>query len=265
MPSPFPGMDPYLEGALWTTVHHELSSTIARQLAPKLRPRYVALPAERFVMDLPEGVAVIRTDAYPDVAVREVDPLLPVGSMGYAVAGSDAPLQLATVVPSPVPHVTVEIRTADDRELVTAIEALSPTNKRGEGRREYLVKRQRTLVSTAHLIEIDLLRTGQRVPMQEPLPPAPYFVLLSRFERRPVCDVWPIMLTDPLPTVPVPLLPGDADVTLDLQQAFTTMYDALNYDLLVDYNRSPEVSLTGEAELWADEWLRRAGARRRVG
>src|SRR2546428_6057334 len=71
MPSPFPGMDPYLEGALWTTVHFSLSAEIVRQLAPKLRPRYLVLPAERFVMETPESVAVSTADIYPDVGVAE--------------------------------------------------------------------------------------------------------------------------------------------------------------------------------------------------
>lgn len=264
MPSPFPGMDPYLEGHLWTTVHTALGNEIARQLSPKIRPRYVALPTERFVMEMPGSVTVTAAEAYPDVAVSEAAPAWPAGSLGQAVAETHAPLQLATVVPAPVPHVTVEILTVADRELVTAIEVLSPTNKRGEGRREYLTKRQRTLVSTAHLMEIDFLRLGQRVPMQQPLPPAPYFVILSRFERRPLCDVWPIALADTLPTVPVPLLPGDADVMLELQLAFTTVYDGLNYDLLVDYGHPAEIPLQGEAELWADERLRAAGARRQA-
>lgn len=74
MPSPFPGMDPYLEGALWTTLHHGLGTEIVRQLAPKLRPRYVALPVERFVMDMTSGVSVTTTSIYPDVSVPEVRP-----------------------------------------------------------------------------------------------------------------------------------------------------------------------------------------------
>ena len=71
MPSPFPGMDPYLEGALWTTVHFSLSAEIVRQLAPKLRPRYLVLPAERFVTETPESVAISTADIYPDVSVAE--------------------------------------------------------------------------------------------------------------------------------------------------------------------------------------------------
>jgi hypothetical protein len=205
-------MDPYLEGSLWTTVHTQLTAEIARQLAPKLRPRYLALTTERFVLEMPESV--------------------------------------------PVPHTTVEIGDTANRQLVTAIEVLSPTNKRGEGREEYLAKRRRMLLSTAHLLEIDLLREGQRVPMRTPLPPAPYVAFLSRAENRPVTEVWPVTLAEPLPTVPVPLLPGDPDVSLDLQLALSTIYDLLGYDLAVDYNRPPEVPLPAEAAACAEERLR---------
>ncbi len=71
--------------------------------------------------------------------------------------------------------------------------------------------------------------------LRQPLPPAPYFVLLSRAEARPLTDVWPVELWQPLPTVPVPLLPGDADVPLDLQAALTSVYDGFGYDLAIDY------------------------------
>jgi hypothetical protein len=246
-------MDPYLEGSLWTSVHFSLSNEIARQLAPKLRPRYLVLPAERFVMEIPEGVTVTMADVYPDVGVAHVRPGSP--SNGGTVM-APAPIRLATVIPTPVPHVTIEIRDTANRKLVTAIEVLSPTNKRGNGREEYLAKRQRILLSTAHLMEIDLLRIGQRVPMREPLPDAPYFVFVSRAESRPLTEVWPIPLEEPLPVVPVPLLAGDPDVPLDLQLAFTTVYDELGYDLAVNYRQPPEIPLEGEATAWAEERVR---------
>jgi hypothetical protein len=258
MPSPFPGMDPYLEGSLWTAVHTQLSVEIARQLAPRLRPRYAPVTTERFVPETADGVGVTHADIYPDAAVAEAGPV-PLQGGGAAVA--TAPLQLATVMPAAIPHITIEIRDTANRQLVTAIEVLSPTNKRGEGREEYLIKRRRLLLSSAHLMEIDLLGQGQRVPMQQPLPPARYFVFLSRAEQRPVLDVWPLSLADPLPDVPVPLLPGDADVMLHLQEALTTTYNAFSYDLLVDYTRPPEVPLSPQEMAWAEARLRAAGLR----
>jgi hypothetical protein len=247
MHSPFPGMDPYLEGSLWITVHTQLGAEVARQLAPKLRPKYLALTTERFVLTEPESVAVA-TRGYPDVGVVATGRGEP-GSPGTTIAA--APLRLATVMPESVPQITVEIRDASNRTLVTAIEVLSPVNKRGGGREEYLAKRRRLLLSSAHLIEIDLLREGTRVPMRDPLPAAPYFVFLSRAEDRPVIEVWPVALSQRLPAVPVPLLAGDPDVLLDLQQALTNIYDLLGYDLAIDYRKPPEVPFSPEEAEWA--------------
>jgi Protein of unknown function (DUF4058) len=258
MPSPFPGMDPYLEGALWTTVYFSLSAEIVRQLAPRVRPRYLVLPAERFVMETPESVAITTTDMYPDVSVAKT-PSMAGASHGTIVA--PAPIELATIIPTPIPHVTIEIRDTANRQLVTAIEVLSPTNKRGDGRNEYLAKRRRILLSTAHLLEIDLLRQGQRVPMQKPLPRAPYSIILSRVERRPMTEIWPISLAEPLPVVPVPLLSDDEDEALDLQQAFAAIYDLLGYDLALDYSQPPEVPLPQEDAAWAETLLRAARLR----
>ncbi|MBI4584799.1 MAG: DUF4058 family protein [Planctomycetes bacterium] len=258
MPSPFPGMDPFLEGSEWTSFHTELSSEIARQLAPKLRPKYVARTTRRFVTETPDDVVITTGDLYPDVSVIQSQPSNAVKTAG-TVAMAPPPLQLATVIPARVPHITVEIRDTANRTLVTAIEILSPANKRGDGYREYIEKRQRLLYSPAHLVEIDLLRLGQRVPMQQALPSAPYFVFLSRAGKRPVVDVWAIQLNMRLPAVPVPLLAGDPDVILDLQTALDAVYDALSYDLSVDYSRPPEVALKGEFGAWATERLKAAG------
>jgi hypothetical protein len=168
---------------------------------------------------------------------------------------------LATVIPESLPHVSIEIRDTAHRQLVTAIEILSPTIKRGDRRLEYFSKRRRILVSTAHLVEIDLLRQGQRVPKQQPLPAAQYFVFLSRADERPMNSVWPVALNQPLPTIPIPLLSGDPDTLLDLQQAFTAVYDLLGYDLALDYTQPPDIPLEGQAALLATTLLRDAGLR----
>ncbi len=87
--------------------------------------------------------------------------------------------------------------------------------------------------------------------MADPVPPTDYCVLLSRADRRPDTDAWTIALRERLPIVPVPLLPGDADVTLDLQDALTTMYDDWAYDLELDYSRPPPIPLSGDDVAWA--------------
>ena len=94
------------------------------------------------------------------------------------------------------------------------------------------------------------------MPMQQPLPESPYFVVLGRAEERPITEVWPIQFSDRLPVIPVPLLAGDADVALDLQQALTNIYELLGYDLAIDYSRSPEIPLPPDHVAWAKQCLR---------
>lgn len=257
MPSPFPGMDPYVENPAWTAFHFALSGEILRYLAARLSPRYFVSAEERFVVDIFSRGTIHTAAIRPDVAVvSDVNE-------GYGGVATlvQPPLELANVMPESVPHVTVEIRDVQNRELVTAIEVLPPTNKRGEGYTEYVARRGRVLLSQAHLLEIDLLRGGQRVPMQQRLPDYPYFVFLSRSEKRPLTDVWPIALDQPLPTVPVPLLSGDADIPLDLQAVFTAVYDLLRYRQALNYQGAPPLPLDSHWAAWAEERLRAAGLR----
>lgn len=211
MPSPFPGMDPYLEGDDWTSFHAHFAIEIARQLTPKLRPKYVAMPEKRLV-----------------------------------------------IVNGHIPHTWVEIRDTIGRRPIATIEILSPWAKCGAARDEYLANRRKLMLSEAHLIEIDLLRDGFRLPMGEPLPPGSYYAFVSRAEQRPMVQVWPIALDHPLPSVPVPLLPGDADATLDLQAAFQNVYDLCGFDLVLDYSKAPTGRLPEKQAAWVVERLRAA-------
>lgn len=258
MQSPFPGMDPYLEGNLWTSVHGDLATTIARQLVPRLRPKYVALTERKYISGAWEEVMISAGSMRPDVAVRRSRGRQIQSGGGVAVAGS---VKLRTYRGTKVPHFRIAIRDVHERQLVTAIELLSPTNK-GSGRRDYLRKRRRFLHSTAHLLEIDLHHQGKRIPLDDPYPPAAYYVLLNRARKRSVTEVWPIQLDAPLPTVAVPLLKGDADVPLDLQAALTTVYDAGGFDLVIDYREPPDVPLSAEELAWLDEVLRTKGWRK---
>lgn len=239
MPSPFPGMDPYLEGSKWGSFHVELSVEIRRRLTPQVSPKYV--------------VRAMRQDIYPDTAVaREASP-------AWAVNAAPTPVEVPTLLPQEIPHYVVEIHTADGRELVTTIEVLSPANKRGQGYEAYLEKRIQILQSRTHLIEIDWLRQGRRVPMAGSLPEAPYYIFLSRAEKRPICDVWPIQMHSKLPAIPVPLLPGDPDVELECQAMFTALYDSLDYGAILDYTRPPEIPLAGDTAVAAAALLQQAG------
>src|SRR5690348_5841049 len=104
MPSPFPGMDPYLEGPLWTSVHSQMAVEIARQLTPMLVPKYAALTERRLVLttpDVEDGVTISTTSLRSDAAVVTSRPDEPAGAVAVAV---EPPLQLATLLPQPVPE-----------------------------------------------------------------------------------------------------------------------------------------------------------------
>ena len=148
--------------------------------------------------------------------------------------------------------------------LVTAIEILSPSNKQPghDACEEYLRKRRVLLRSEAHLIEIDLLRGGERPPLGRPVPPAPYYVTLSRVNRRPRVEVWPIQLRDKLPTIPVPLLYPDPDAPLDLGGVVAAVYERGAYGRLIDYSQPPPPPPLSDSEAaWLDERLRAEKAR----
>lgn len=241
MPSPFPGMDPYLEGYLWPDVHHALAAQFRRQLAPLLRPRYVARLSVYFVGDsVPAHELGI---LYPDVEVvqpQQPPPEAVPADTGVAPAVDITPatLTLPLAVPLQVRLVSVEVRDVAGNQLVTSIEIISPTNKRQPGLTAYRQKRDELMMSAVHLLEIDLIRRGVRPPRANGLPDSPYLAMLTR-ARHVRAEVWPIGLRERLPVLPVPLRHPDPDVPLDVQTALNTIYDEADYALTLDYRQSP--------------------------
>jgi hypothetical protein len=225
------GVDPALEGDLWTSFHALFVPEIIRLLNPLLLPRYIALAQKYQVMDSPDEIAIGPDTTYPDVGIAPTGDSAPSPKAGGAIT---ATIELDTVVAQPYPHLCIDIRDARNRRLITAIEFMSPANKRGQGRRKYLRKRQRLLHSSAHLLEIDLLRSGRRVPMVQPLPAAAYYVFLSRADRRPKTQIWAIQAGERLPPVVVPLQQGDDDVPLDLQVAYSNAYELGGFAALAE-------------------------------
>ena len=176
MSSPFPGMDPYLEGELWQEFNDSLANQISEQLLSRLPPRYVALLSKRYILDRPV-LSVLELPSerilYPDVHIAELHDR---AAMAYAPASAgtaEPPLELISPIPEQVPLLSVEIRDVAERRLVTVIEILSPVNKRGQGLRdaERVDRRMELLQTRTHLLEIDLLRAGTRIPLIGDLPP----------------------------------------------------------------------------------------------
>jgi hypothetical protein len=240
MPSPFPGMDPYLEGYLWPDVHHRLATQISDQLNPLVRPRYVARIEVQVVTDeAPQGEIGIM---YPDVELFQTQPQAEpspfTATRGVLVAEATA----ATIsVPLPAIELripTVVILDAAQNQLVTSIEILSPVNKREPGLAKYREKCRRLQEAGVHVLEIDLLRRGQRPLVSPRIPESAYRVTLMRAHAQRA-DVWAIQLRDSLPILPVPLRPPDPDVLLDLGLALRTIYDRAAYDLSINYEDAP--------------------------
>lgn len=245
MPSPFPGMDPYLEGALWPDVHQQMATEISRRLNPRIRPHYVARLAVRTVREAvpPEEVSIF----YPDVEIirrrlRET-PVTLAGPAAAQVATITPPITVP-LVEAAMRMVTVEIYTVAAKELVTCIEVLSPANKRGEGLEHYLHKRRRLHRAGVHLLEIDLTRRGRRPLVvaggfdPDPYHTLPYLISLWRAQAAEL-ELWPVQLADKLPVVAVPLRKPDADVPLDLSAILAAIYDLAGYDLSIDYSQEP--------------------------
>lgn len=259
MPSPFPGMDPYLERpSLWRDVHNELISLIREQLTPKIAGRYVACLEERVFVC--RGDDTLGREYRPDALVREGTAVY-----GAAVATDTVePVEIRTIVDEEMREVFITIRTVARDEVITVIEVLSAGNKLpgSSAHRAYMEKRDDIVNSSTHLVEIDLLRAGTS-PFPRPEERAgTYYVHVSRVERRPMGQVWPIRLEQRLPTIPIPLLPGDPDAPVDLQQALDRAYDRAGYQHRVDYGEAPPLpDLPAEQLEWASRLLRERGAR----
>lgn len=257
MPSPFPGLDPFIEGQTWADFHHALIEVIREALLLQTRPRYVVRVEERvYVEHEPNGGAGL---VRPDVTVlersrREGPPESP-ETTRTAVAVTPVILHLPT--PERVREAFLTIRARETLEVVTVIEVLSPGHKRpgSDGRREYLRKREDVLLSNTHLVELDLLRGGERLPTLEPLPPGDYYAFVCRRQRRFQAEVYAWSLRQLLPPIPVPLAGTDPDGVLDMQALCTTVYDRAGYDYSLNYRRALEPPLSDVDEAWAQHVL----------
>lgn len=221
---------------IWEDFHASLAMEIRDRLAPGLRPRYIAAVFPRTTYE-EVFVAAKPQTMIPDVGIVHPKRLHETTAQ-YGVI-SPPPLVGTTAQEFPVKLFTVEIKQAGTDRLVTTIEILSPVNKRKghPAYRDYQEKRRDLARGRVHLLEIDLLRNGERFPIVEPeLPHAPYFIFLQRAFTTSV-EIWPLSLTEPIPIVPVPLLDPDPDLPLDIGRAIHAIYERAAYDLRLDYTQ----------------------------
>jgi hypothetical protein len=262
--SPFPGMDPYLEG-FWGDIHSALAGYIRDGLNPKL-PADLVARTEVYV-----GLYVDETkeaDFNPDVSVPETDfDGEPTGAGGgLAVAATEPKLYR---IPNPLRKQkrVLIYETGTDGVLVTAIEILGPTNKGSRDEQQlYRNKRAEFLRAGTSVVEIDLLRGGTSV-LYAPAAdrarrdPADYYVCAVRGWRQGQAEVYPIPLRQRLPVIRVPLRRTDPDAVLDLQQLIDQAYHFGAYHRTLRYDRDPIPPLPPADAAWADHLLRAAGKR----
>ncbi len=261
MPSPFPGMDPYIERpVIWPDFHDSLIACIRAALQPVLRPRYVALTQDRlFVVESDRPIR-------PDVSVVRTSSLQPPAATATAVLDVDAPAVFELWREELREPLIQIIEPAAGNRVVTAIEVLSPDNKAaGEGRDSYLQKREEYWGSGTNLVEIDLLRTGQptvRVSAEHMVTLRPWHYLVAVTRRWPSRqEVYAVPLSSRLPRIAVPLAVDDGDVPLDLQAAVTRCWDEGPYPELLRYDGPPPGTLTPNEVRWCEDMLRQAGLR----
>lgn len=267
MPSPFPGMDPYLEHpAILPGLHNRFIAVLSEYLQAALPSPYFAEIGERV------WVEVSQRFIEPDASVLFSEPGRRAVTGQVATAGSPHRPVIVTVPHDERHEPFIEIRATGDRgeRVVTAIELLSPSNKTpGErGRELYLRKQRELLESTTHLVEIDLLRGGTHttaVPLEllaAKVGAFDYHISVHRFDKFEDFLVNPIILNERLPDVSIPLLPGDAEVSVSLQVVFDRSYDTGPYHRRIQYTGAlPVPPLNADQAEWAARMIRERSER----
>lgn len=263
MPSPFPGMDPYLENpGLWSEVHSRLIVNLADRLGPQLRPKYRVAVEKRTYTELSESALV----GLPDVAVVSRNSTsnqnASTTSSTASVLTQHEPVTVRIPMPEEVRESYLEIREIGTGAVVTAIEILSPKNKRGGvGRDAYSRRRLEVLGSFTHLVEVDWLRGGKPMPILGERPRCDYSILVSRSDKRPFAQLYGFGVRDKIPVFPLPLQSTDAEPMVDLQAVLTQVYERASFDLAVDYASEPVPPLKGDDAAWAAMLLQERGLR----
>lgn len=261
MPTPFPGMDPYLERrGLWEEVHTSLIVAIQHFLTPLLRPKYrVAVEQRVYLSLLPPKE---QRSGKPDVMIVLKMPTLKSSMTSILTlaepAEADPPLVGELPQPEEILERYLEIRDTTTQEVITAIEILSPTNKESkDGRQQYEQKRLKVLASSTSLVEIDLLRAGKPFAMKV-IDPATakeshYRIVISRSWQRPSADLYLFNVRQPIPSFLIPLRPGEQEPVLPLNRILHDLYDQGGYDLAIDYAEPADPPLSAEDTLWATQ------------
>ena len=257
MTSPFPGMDPFLENqGYWKEFHSAFLLWTQYALTERVPDAYEVRIEERLSL-VYEPDFDTKRDVWPDVGILRLTGPVAAGS---PLSGTMTLEPVALTLPrhrlEEVSEARIEIRRFPDRELVTAIELLSPSNKVAPGELLYTQKRLELIHQPVHLVELDLLIGGKRLAMEDELPKGHFYAFVSRAERRFLSDTSTWSVRDPLPTIPIPLMAPDPDILLDLAAIFNTVYQRARYERSIDYSAPLSLPLSAEDRTWAEEIAR---------
>jgi hypothetical protein len=254
MPTPFPGMDPYIkEYGDWLDFHGRLIAYCCDFLNDRLPEGYAASLDTRLKLVHAEDDVVVGR-MRPDLGVHR-DPQAAASSPridGGGIATLEPRTLTLPVHFDEVRESAVQVVRYPERRLVTHIELLSPANRRNPDRGDYLAKRVALIhQQKVNMVEIDLLLAGDRLETVEPLPPGDYYAFVSRAQRVPEVDVYSWAVRRALPSIPIPLLPPDPDVPIDLALLVGQVYDRGRYDRLLPYGKPPPQALADADRPWA--------------
>jgi hypothetical protein len=222
MPSPFPGMDPFLEEEkIWPVFQHHLIACLYQTLLPGLVDRYRARVGQRrYTTEQALFTSIVREDHEEEF---------------------------------------IEIRQRTDNRLVTLVDVVSPANKTTvSGRQAYRDKRKDAKNTGANLVEIDLILQGQ--PMldysREGLPDWDHAVTVTRATQPERYEIYTATLQKKLPKFRLPLAADDRDTVIDLQTTFVRCFDQGNFATQINYQREPPTRIADDDRSWLDQLLK---------
>ncbi len=235
--NPFPGMNPYLEQPrLWPEVHNELIALLWSSMAAQMPLGYRLAIEERLEVWETSFVEDKSRYVVPDLSVTEMRETQPEVALKERTIPEGG---IEVMIPVPTRVTFLEVR-AGSGQVVTVVEVLSPTNKvPGRGRTDYLSKRTDILESDVNLVEIDLLRAGEPMPLATTVPDCHYRILVSRERQRPRAYLLPFMIQDSIPKFPLPLRLGDDELMVDLGLLLAQMHHMSRYNSFLDYSSPP--------------------------
>ncbi len=220
MPSPFPGMDPFLEeDKLWPSFHHHFVAGLYQILLPNLIDRYRARVGQRqYATEMPLFTSIIREEHCEEF---------------------------------------IEIRQRSDNKLITLVDVVSPANKlTSQGRAAYLERRRKARLQHASIVEIDLVLQGQPLLeySREGLPDWDYAVTVTRAIQPERHEIYTATIQKRLPRFKLPLALDDRDTVVDLQAAFARCYDQAGFGAQIDYQRTSAMVSVEDAS-WINDLL----------